>query len=83
MWWGSPDTYRTTEYTADVRPGGRWRAGGVGADGSAFSVEGEFRDARSAARRMRPDVARRVGRKQRDGHHVQRSSPSKAAHASR
>jgi uncharacterized protein YndB with AHSA1/START domain len=42
QWWGSPETYRTTEWTADVRPGGRWRASGVGADGKAFSVEGEF-----------------------------------------
>jgi uncharacterized protein YndB with AHSA1/START domain len=25
-WWGSPETYRTTAYTADVRPGGRWRS---------------------------------------------------------
>jgi uncharacterized protein YndB with AHSA1/START domain len=43
-WWGSPETYRTTEFTADLRPGGRWRSGGVGADGQAFSVEGEFRE---------------------------------------
>jgi uncharacterized protein YndB with AHSA1/START domain len=43
-WWGSPETYRTTEWVADVRPGGRWRAGGVGADGKAFHVEGEFRE---------------------------------------
>ncbi len=42
-WWGSPEAYRTTEYTADVRPGGRWRSSGVGADGKTFSVEGEFR----------------------------------------
>jgi len=41
-WWGSEDAYRTTEWTADVRPGGRWRAGGVSADGSRFSVGGEF-----------------------------------------
>jgi uncharacterized protein YndB with AHSA1/START domain len=41
-WWGSADTYRTTSYTADVRPGGRWRSSGVGADGHEFSVEGEF-----------------------------------------
>ena len=41
-WWGSPELYRTTGWTADVRPGGRWRADGVGADGHAFSVEGEF-----------------------------------------
>jgi uncharacterized protein YndB with AHSA1/START domain len=41
-WWGSPETYRTTEWTADMRPGGKWRAGGVGADGHAFAVGGEF-----------------------------------------
>lgn len=41
-WWGSPETYRTTEWSGDVRPGGRWRAAGVSADGTAFSVEGEF-----------------------------------------
>jgi uncharacterized protein YndB with AHSA1/START domain len=43
-WWGSADTYRTTEHTADFRPGGRWRSSGVGASGDAFSVEGEFRE---------------------------------------
>ncbi len=41
-WWGSPEEYRTTAYEADVRPGGHWRADGVGADGHAFFVEGEF-----------------------------------------
>ncbi len=41
-WWGSPETYRTTGYRADLRPGGKWRAEGVGADGQAFSVGGEF-----------------------------------------
>ncbi|MBV8474586.1 MAG: SRPBCC domain-containing protein [Hyphomicrobiales bacterium] len=41
-WWGSPETYQTTEWVGDVRPGGRWRASGVGADGGPFSVEGEF-----------------------------------------
>jgi uncharacterized protein YndB with AHSA1/START domain len=41
-WWGSPDTYRTTEWVGDPRPGGHWRASGVGADGQPFSVEGEF-----------------------------------------
>jgi uncharacterized protein YndB with AHSA1/START domain len=43
-WWGSTDTYRTTEWVGDVRPGGRWRAAGVGADGQTFAVEGEFRE---------------------------------------
>jgi uncharacterized protein YndB with AHSA1/START domain len=41
-WWGSPELYRVTEWTGDLRPGGQWRSVGVGADGSAFSVEGEF-----------------------------------------
>ncbi|HEX8795924.1 MAG TPA: SRPBCC domain-containing protein [Polyangiaceae bacterium] len=43
-WWGSPDEYHVTEYTADVRPGGKWQSTGVGADGHAFSVGGEFRE---------------------------------------
>jgi uncharacterized protein YndB with AHSA1/START domain/uncharacterized protein YciI len=43
-WWGSPELYRTTAFTGDVRPGGRWRSDGVGADGKAFSVEGEYRE---------------------------------------
>jgi uncharacterized protein YndB with AHSA1/START domain len=43
-WWGSADTYRTTEYTADLRVGGQWRTRGVGADGKEFSVGGVFRE---------------------------------------
>lgn len=41
-WWGSPDMYQTTAYTADLRVGGAWKAEGVGADGSPFEVGGEF-----------------------------------------
>lgn len=41
-WWGSSDTYQTTEWVSDLRVGGAWRAGGKSADGSAFSVRGEF-----------------------------------------
>lgn len=41
-WWGSADTYRTTKWTGDVRPGGTWRTDGVGADGKPFSVGGDF-----------------------------------------
>jgi uncharacterized protein YndB with AHSA1/START domain len=41
-WWGSPDTYRTEEWTSDLRVGGRWRSRGRGADGRPFSVGGEF-----------------------------------------
>jgi uncharacterized protein YndB with AHSA1/START domain len=43
-WWGSPVEYRTTGWTGDLRPGGKWKAEGVGADGTPFSVEGEFRE---------------------------------------
>lgn len=41
-WWGADGVYRTTEWTGDVRVGGRWRASGVDADGKPFSVEGEY-----------------------------------------
>jgi uncharacterized protein YndB with AHSA1/START domain len=41
-WWGSPATYQTTEWTGDVRVGGKWRSQGKSADGSTFAVEGEF-----------------------------------------
>jgi len=41
-WWGSADTYRTHEWTADVRVGGKWTSRGRGADGKPFSVHGEF-----------------------------------------
>jgi uncharacterized protein YndB with AHSA1/START domain len=41
-WWGSAETYRTTAWTSDLRPGGQWRASGVGADGVPFTVGGEF-----------------------------------------
>ena len=44
QWWGSPADYKTTEYTADLRPGGRWRTAGAGADGKEFAVEGVFRE---------------------------------------
>jgi uncharacterized protein YndB with AHSA1/START domain len=43
-WWGSAELYRTTSFTADLRPGGQWRSDGVGADGAPFFVEGEFRE---------------------------------------
>jgi uncharacterized protein YndB with AHSA1/START domain len=41
-WWGSSDTYRSTEWTADLRVGGRWRAAGRSVDGQPYVVEGEF-----------------------------------------
>jgi len=41
-WWGQQGMYRTTEWKADVRPGGKWSSVGVNADGSSFRVEGEY-----------------------------------------
>jgi uncharacterized protein YndB with AHSA1/START domain len=41
-WWGQEGLYRVTQSTMDVRPGGKWRSEGVGADGKAFYVEGEY-----------------------------------------
>lgn len=40
-WWGADDQYRTTGFSIDLRPGGKWRSEGRGADGSDFHVEGE------------------------------------------
>lgn len=41
-WWGAPDVYTTTEWVSDVRPGGKFRAGGAMPDGSPFGIEGEY-----------------------------------------
>lgn len=41
-WWGQPGLYHVTKSTMDVRPGGKWRSDGIGADGKAFYVEGEY-----------------------------------------
>jgi len=42
QWWGQPGLYRVTKSTMDLRPGGKWRSNGIGADGKAFYVEGEY-----------------------------------------
>jgi uncharacterized protein YndB with AHSA1/START domain len=41
-WWGSDEDYRTTEWTADVKVGGSWRANGRDANGAPFTVGGEY-----------------------------------------
>ncbi len=41
-WWGQTGMYHVTKSTMDVRPGGKWRSDGVGADGKTFYVEGEY-----------------------------------------
>ena len=42
QWWGQSGVYTLTKSTMDVRPGGKWRSDGVGADGKTFYVEGEY-----------------------------------------
>src|SRR6478752_5787001 len=41
-WWGQKGMYRITESKVDLRPGGKWSSVGVGADGTSFSVDGEY-----------------------------------------
>jgi uncharacterized protein YndB with AHSA1/START domain len=41
-WWGSSDTYHTTHWIGDVRPGGKWQSSGVSVTGETFSVGGEY-----------------------------------------
>ena len=41
-WWGQEGLYRTTQWKADLRPGGKWSSTGVSADGKPFGVEGEY-----------------------------------------
>jgi uncharacterized protein YndB with AHSA1/START domain len=40
-WWVRPGVFDTREWSADVRPGGLWRAGGIGG-GRPYTLEGEF-----------------------------------------
>ncbi|MDD5034013.1 MAG: SRPBCC domain-containing protein [Methylococcaceae bacterium] len=41
-WWGDDSLYRCTQWTADLRVGGKWRAEGESAQGESFAVEGEY-----------------------------------------
>ncbi len=40
-WWVRPGVFDTREWAGDVRPGGRWRAGGMSM-GQPYAVSGEF-----------------------------------------
>ncbi|MFI4997440.1 MAG: SRPBCC domain-containing protein, partial [Hyphomicrobiales bacterium] len=40
-WWVRPGIFNTTQWTGDVRVGGRWRSSGV-ARGAPYALEGEF-----------------------------------------
>ncbi len=41
-WWGSADTYRTSNWQLDVRPGGEWSCQAEGATGTISSVSGKY-----------------------------------------
>ena len=34
-WWGQQGMYQITNWHGDLRPGGKWRSEGAGADGTA------------------------------------------------
>jgi uncharacterized protein YndB with AHSA1/START domain len=40
-WWVRPGFFNTTEWTGDVRVGGRWRTSGV-VNGEPYTLEGEY-----------------------------------------
>lgn len=42
QWWGDASQYRATNWQSDLRPGGKWRTDGKGADGKPFYVAGEY-----------------------------------------
>ena len=43
-WWGSADTYRTFDWSIDLRPGGRWSASArTQTDENISTVRGEYR----------------------------------------
>lgn len=46
-WWVNPGVFDTTEWNADVRPGGRWHAAGTGR-GHPYTLEGEFVEVEAA-----------------------------------
>jgi uncharacterized protein YndB with AHSA1/START domain len=41
-WWGDDRTYRSTKLDSDLRVGGKWRTVGKTADGTEFTVFGEY-----------------------------------------
>ncbi len=41
-WWGSEDTYRTSNWQVDARPGGSWSCDARGKDGQLSRVGGEY-----------------------------------------
>jgi uncharacterized protein YndB with AHSA1/START domain len=41
-WWGEAGVYSTTGWSADLKPGGAWRADFEGEGGEGFSAEGRY-----------------------------------------
>jgi len=48
-WWFRPGVFNTTDWTGEVRRGGRWRSEGIGARGP-YALEGEFVELEPPAR---------------------------------
>lgn len=42
-WWVRPGVFDTRQWSGDLRPGGCWRASGLG-NGRPYGLEGEFRE---------------------------------------
>jgi uncharacterized protein YndB with AHSA1/START domain len=42
QWWGRQGIYRILESRTDLRPGGKWSSAGKRADGTAFTIDGEY-----------------------------------------
>ncbi|HWC98702.1 MAG TPA: SRPBCC domain-containing protein [Candidatus Sulfopaludibacter sp.] len=42
QWWGSADTYRTSNWKLDLRPGGEWSCDAKGSAGPSTAVAGRY-----------------------------------------
>ena len=42
QWWGQAGIYECTEFTSDLRVGGKWQGTGVGGQSDRFTVSGEY-----------------------------------------
>jgi uncharacterized protein YndB with AHSA1/START domain len=42
QWWGQAGIYHCTEFSSDLRVGGKWRGAGVGGQNDRFTVSGEY-----------------------------------------
>jgi uncharacterized protein YndB with AHSA1/START domain len=42
QWWGQQGLHCITAWKADLRPGGKWSSVGAHADGTPFTIEGEY-----------------------------------------